>query len=166
MTDALLTQTDREEALSRVYARAVAAAAGYAISEYDFDRDGIDLSIHAGGRMRPTIESAGKGNCQPQSTNWRVLSVSSERSQLYNLLRIPTYTPRLLVVLDLPKVEDRWITITSDELILRRSAYWLNLNGCEETDNQASVTVMIPENNLFDLDGLRSLMEQSRRGNI
>ena len=84
----------------------------------------------------------------------------------YNLLRIPTYTPRLLVVLDLPKVEDRWITITSDELILRRSAYWLNLNGREETDNQASVTVMIPENNLFDLDGLRSLMEQSRRGDI
>lgn len=165
MIDALLAQTDREEALSRVYARAVAAAAGYAISEYDFDRDGIDLSIHAGRRMRPTIDLQLKATVnlnRPTGGYYRFpLNVRN-----YNLLRIPTYTPRLLVVLDLPKVEDRWITITSDELILRRSAYWLNLNGSEETDNQASVTVMIPENNLFDLNGLRSLMEQSRRGDI
>lgn len=165
MTDALLTQTDREEALSRVYARAVAAAAGYATSECDFDRDGIDLSIHAGGRMRPTIDLQLKATVNlnlPTGGYCRFpLNVRN-----YNLLRIPASTPRLLVVLDLPKVEDRWITITDDELILRRRAYWLNLNGREETGNQASVTVMIPENNVFDMDSLRSLMEQSRRGEI
>ena len=56
MNDALLTIQDREEALSRVYARAVAAGAGYATAECDFDRDGVDLRIHAGGAMRPAVD--------------------------------------------------------------------------------------------------------------
>ena len=84
----------------------------------------------------------------------------------YDLLRQETQTPRLLVVLELPSDEDRWITITADELILRRRAYWLNLKGFDETENRSTVTVRIPMRNVFDVDSLRSLMEQSRRGNI
>ena len=54
-TDALLTDADREEALSRAYVKAVAGFAGYTVSEEDFDRDGIDLRIHAGGDLSPSI---------------------------------------------------------------------------------------------------------------
>lgn len=50
MTDALLTQNDRAEALSRAYVSAVAAMAGYTISAPDFDRDSIDVVIGAGGK--------------------------------------------------------------------------------------------------------------------
>ena len=46
MKDALLTSQDREEALSLVYTRAVAAGAGYVTSDCEFDRDGVDLRIH------------------------------------------------------------------------------------------------------------------------
>ena len=53
--DALLSVRDREEALSRAYVRAVAGFAGYVVSEADFDRDGIDLRIHAGGDFNPAI---------------------------------------------------------------------------------------------------------------
>ena len=74
--------------------------------------------------------------------------------------------PRLLVVLELPRDEERWITITAEELILRRRAYWLNLRGFEETESRATVTVRIPMTNVFDVDSLRSLMDQSRRGSI
>ena len=35
MTDALMTDPDQEEALSRVYAHAVAARAGYVTANYD-----------------------------------------------------------------------------------------------------------------------------------
>lgn len=56
------------------------------------------------------------------------------------------------------------MTITQDELILRHRAYWLNLQGYEETANQSSVTVHIPEENLFNVESLRTLMEQSRTG--
>ena len=48
----------------------------------------------------------------------------------------------------------------------KRSAYWLNLRGHDETENTSSITVHIPEQNLFNVDNLRMLMEQSRKGNI
>ena len=56
MNSSLLTNPDREEALSRVYAHAVAARAGYVTAVYDIDRDGIDLRIQAGGKMRPALD--------------------------------------------------------------------------------------------------------------
>ena len=165
MTTALLTREDREEALSRVYARAVAAGAGYVTAECDFDRDGVDLQIRAGGAMRPAIDlqlkatvnlsDSGDGHCR-----------FALKQRNYDLLRVATLIPRLLVVLELPRDEDRWITITADELILRRRAYWLNLKGSEETENRSTVTVRIPVTNVFDVESLRSLMDQSRRGSI
>ncbi len=56
MTDSLLASTDIEEALSRVYVQAVAARAGYTTADYSQDRDGIDMLIRAGGKMRPAID--------------------------------------------------------------------------------------------------------------
>ena len=84
----------------------------------------------------------------------------------YDLLRVETQTPRLLVVLDLPKDEHQWMTITENELVLRHRAYWLNLKGHEETTNRSTITVHLPRANLFDVESLRSLMEQSRGGKI
>ena len=51
MTDALMAATDRQEALSRAYVAAVAAGAGYITASMDFDRDGVDVQIRAGGTM-------------------------------------------------------------------------------------------------------------------
>ena len=56
MTDALLTTSDREEVLSCVYVRAIAARAGYTTSTRSLDRDGVDLQIQAGGAMRPALD--------------------------------------------------------------------------------------------------------------
>ena len=47
----------------------------------------------------------------------------------YNDLRIFTQTPRLLVVLELPRDESQWMTVTAEELVPRRRAYWLSLLG-------------------------------------
>ena len=88
------------------------------------------------------------------------------RIRNYNLLRIPTQTPRLLVVLDLPRSQEQWMTVTENELTLRHRVYWANLNGLEETQNVESVSVPIPEQNLFNVPNLQDLMEQSRGGKI
>ena len=84
----------------------------------------------------------------------------------YDLLRDETQTPRLLVVLDLPKNEDQWLTVSTEELVLRRCAYWLSLRGYPETDNASSVTVYIRKEDVLDIDSLRVLMERSRKGGI
>ena len=161
----MLTYPDREEALSRVYAHAVAARAGYVTAVYDIDRDGIDLRIQAGGAMRPALDLQLKATVNLGEAREGCFHFPLKRRN-YDLLRIETQTPRLLVMLDLPKDEEQWVTITEDELVMRRRAYWLNLKGFEETDNRSSVTVRIPVGNLFDVENLHTLMEQSREGRI
>ncbi len=84
----------------------------------------------------------------------------------YDLLRIATQVPRLLIVLDLPPTEEEWLTVTPENLILRRTAYWASLAGAPETDNATSVTVSIDIARRLDTEALRALMEQSRKGAI
>ena len=165
MNSSLLTYPDREEALSRVYAHAVSARAGYVTAVYDRDLDGIDLRIQAGGAMRPALDLQLKATVNLGEARDGCFHFPLKRRN-YDLLRIETQTPRLLVVLDLPKDEEQWVTITEDELVMRRRAYWLNLKGFEETDNISSVTVRIPVGNLFDVENLHALMEQSKEGRI
>ena len=165
MTDALLTTADQEEALSCAYVRAVAARAGYTTSTPSLDRDGVDLRIQAGGAMRPTLDVQLKATVNLERRGDAHVRYPLKRRN-YDLLRIETHTPRLLVVLDLPNDRDLWMTVTTDELVLRYRAYWLSLQGYEETANEVSITVPIPEGNLFDVEGLRRLMEQSRKRRI
>ena len=165
MTDNLLTTSDRQEALSRAYAHAIAAQGGYVTAVYAEDRDGVDLRIQAGGTMRPALDLQLKATVNLIDSDDGYYRFPLKRRN-YDLLRIDTQTPRLLVVLDLPKDECRWMTITTDKLVLRHRAYWLNLKGWDETTNRTSVTVRIPERNIFDVRSLQALMEQSREGNI
>ena len=165
MNDALLTTQDREEALSRVYARAVAAGAGYVTADCDFDRDGVDLRIHAGGSIRPALDLQLKATVNLTESQSGYCRFALKRRN-YDLLRVRAQTPRLLIVLDLPQDESQWITLGSHELILRRRAYWLSLRGCEASENRSSVTVQIPKENIFNIESLRALMDQSRWGDI
>ena len=163
MTDALLTVPDQKEALSLVYAQAVAARAGYVTEVPSMDRDSVDLCIRAGGRMRPLLDLQLKATVNLERPRDGFLHFPLGIKN-YNDLRIEVQILRLLVVLDLPEDEQQWMTITENELIIRHRAYWLNLQGYEETANQSSVTVRIPEENLFNVESLRTLMEQSREG--
>ena len=163
--DSLLTERDQEELLSIAYAHAVAAKAGYVTAAYERDRDGIDMRIQAGGDMRPALELQLKATINLHDSGGEWISFPLRRRN-YDLLRIATQTPRLLVVLDLPKDPDEWMTVSADELTIRHRAYWLNLLGQNETTNKTSVTVQIPKENRFDVDSLRALMEQSRSGRI
>ena len=81
-------------------------------------------------------------------------------------MREESQTPCLLVVLDLPRDRSQWMTVTEDELVIRRRAYWLNLRGWDVTANDTSVSVRIPKRNVFDVAGLQALIEQSRTGRI
>jgi hypothetical protein len=160
--DALLHTTDRQEALSWAYACAVAAGAGYSTSRPDFDRDSVDITFSAGGEMRPTI------NAQLKATKRLVQASSVFRFPLkkknYDDLRVQTLAPRILIVLRLPELENEWLSITVDELVIRRAAYWVSLLGKPENENEQSVTIEIPAGNQFDVACLRVLMEKVRQG--
>ena len=165
MSDSLLTTRDQEELLSIAYAHAVSARAGYATAVYDKDRDGIDMRIQAGGDMRPAIEIQLKAtiNLRGPADGFYRFSLPVRN---YDLLRVRTQTPRILVVLDLPREEEQWMTISDDGLVIRHRAYWTNLAGFDETSSANNITVQIPIQNVFDVQALCDLMEQSRSGRI
>ncbi len=147
------------------YVLAVAARAGYTTAERDLDRDGIDLSIQAGGAMRPSIDLQLKATINLGAPREGAFHFPLP-ARNHNLLCEPTQTPRLLIVLDLPRDEDQWLSVTQEELTIRRCAYWASLGSRDPTENTDSITVHIPENNLFDVPALQALMEQSRSGRI
>ncbi len=69
--------------------------------------------------------------------------------------------------MELPKDESRWMSVTDEELVLRRRAYWLSLQrGHDQILDQGTVTVRIPDQNLLDVAVMRGLMERSRTGDI
>lgn len=163
--DGLMTSNDREEALSRAYVAAVAAGAGFVTSEPKLDRDGVDVQIRAGGLMRPSLDIQLKATIKlGQATNGEYRYALKCRN--YDLLREQTMVPRILVVLSLPAAEADWLSVTPEQLVLRRCAFWVNLAGFAETRNTESVTISIQENNRFDVESLRALMEGARRGAI
>ena len=166
MTGTMLTVADQKERFSLLYVKALATRAGFVTSVPELDRDSVDLRIQAGGPHRPALDLQLKATTdlgEPHA-GFRPFRLTIKN---YSDLRVETQTPRLLVVLELPKDESRWMTVTTEELILRRRAYWLSLQqGHEEVVGQQTATVRIPEGNVFDVEALRTLMERSRSGEV
>ena len=166
MTGTLLTDADQKEALSRVYVKALAARAGYSTSVPEPDRDSVDLRIQAGGPLRPALDLQLKATTDLAGGRDGVLRFRLPIKN-YRDLHDETQTPRLLVVLELPKEVSRWMTMTTEELVLRRRAYWLSLQrDHKEVLDQTTVTVRIPGKNILDVNTMQDLMERSRVGKI
>jgi hypothetical protein len=130
----LLADTDIEEAISSAYAHAVAAAAGVVVALRHFDKDGIDITFETGGDQRPKIDAQLKATINLSANATGILKFPCPRRN-YDLLRVPTQVPRILIVLHLPKNQNEWVTCTPETLIMRNCAYWINLNGAPESDN-------------------------------
>ena len=166
MTDALLSVPDQKEGLSLVYVKALAMRAGYSTSTPTPDRDSVDLRIHAGGVSRPALDLQLKATAHLGESRDGFLPFRLGIKN-YDDLRGPTQTPRVLVVFELPQDESQWMTVTAEQLVLRRCAYWLSLQqGHADVTGQETVTVHIPDRNLFDVQTLRTLMDRSRRGEM
>lgn len=163
MTDAWLSDNDRKEALSLAYIAAIAARSGYATARWDYDRGSEDLLIRAKGGMHPQIAIQAKATAEP---NWHAngLHFRLERKN-YDDLRANRQNPLILVVLELPADEARWLDCTVDALILRRSAFWLSLKGYAEID-AGSKTVVLPEAQRLDPPSLKDLMQRAREGEL
>ncbi len=174
---------------------AVAAQAGYGVEMLDSDRDGVDMRISADEGLRPALELALEATTrlEPPKAGYAAYSLSLCH---YERLRMRTQTPRILVVLDLPRQEERWSGVNFTELVLRHRAYWLNLqdpgfqghdlrghdlqyhdlrdhglrdHGLQdrkEISNMNSVRIPIPTKNLFNAAALQWLMGLSMTGDI
>jgi hypothetical protein len=166
MTDTLLTLQDQEEALSYAYVQAVASMAGYTYQMANLDRDGVDLSLSAGGAMKPRLDLQLKATASLMRDDDQGNLCYPLKVRNYDLLREITQAPRLLVVLQLPPQQEEWLTLSPQQLTLRQCTYWVSLKGAISSNNTTSVTVAIPKQQRFTVEALKQLMALSRQGRL
>jgi hypothetical protein len=163
-----MTENEQKQQLSVAYVHAVAARAGYACQIANIDDDSVDVQLAASGKVHDkAVLRSPKIDVQLKATAQRVLKDDHLAFPLplknYNDLREESLVPRLLVVLLLPQEDTRWLEQTEEQMISRHCAYWSSLFGKPPTDNAASVTVRLPRQQPFTVDGLRTLMEKVSR---
>lgn len=152
----------QKELFSFSYIDAVASQAGYQRVQPHVDHDSVDGILLADFGRRPRIEF------QAKSTELDIVQGNNLHFPLpvknYNDLRADTRTPRILIVVLVPKEKEQWVNQTEDELCLRRCAYWTCLEGSTDRPNTSSVTVYVPTANVFSSDQLTDLMQKAERG--
>lgn len=164
---ALLPNNEIESELSYAYLHAVAAKAGMEcrVAGRHSDKLGIDATITAKDNFGPgTILTDICFHIQLKATT---IVPSQQNSKLsyffhgierYEKLRSTTASsPRILVVLFLPKDANKWLTWSTERLVLQQCAWWESLRGAPESMNRSGVTVYLPEVQTFSPDGLQAL---------
>lgn len=163
-----------ESELSYAYLHAVASHAGASCSWSNRHEDnaGVDAKITAWGpfpsggyrqeidlkvQLKATIgEPVDKKGC---------FSYSFSGIKQYDDLRSDTVaTPRILVVLFLPKSKNAWLTHTEDTLSLSKCAYWVSLLDAPASTNGSSQTIYLPKTQKFDVANLADICDQIASG--
>jgi hypothetical protein len=164
----VLEPNDIMEELSLAYVRAVASRAGFAVEEVRRDRDSIDVHVCARGRLEGGLLESPVLGVQLKSTARDLSTDDVEipydlKVRNYNDLTRTTLIPRILVVLLLPQDPTLWLTWTEEALILRRSAYWLSLDGRPATPNKETARVHLHRSQVFDITSVRAILGRIAR---
>lgn len=155
---AALPEPARKELYSYAYITAVAASAQCEVLVPKMDYDSLDALVlpTRGGRLPLSLQL--KATAQECIENGEVVFDLPIKN--YDDLRDPARgIPSLLVVLHLPREEDRWVTHEPDLLLLRNSAYYLNLLGSVAVHNEKTVRVRIPVAQRLTKDSLLELLQ-------
>lgn len=159
----------QKEQFSYAHIYAIASAAGYSfqLAPRPLDYDGIDAII--AGRDETNLIRYPRLELQVKSTSAEIISTDSIRFPLaiknYDELRVEQLqTPRILVLVLLPANLENWTQQSEQEICLRQAAYWISLQGYPSSQNQTTITISIPRQNILNVDALRGLMRRVAAG--
>ena len=153
----------RMEAYSTAYAHAIAAAAGVAVGSIRPDINGLDVHFlspddgtDAGTAAHVQLKSTAEQLTADESGNktYRLRHVD------YDRLRLKTSVPRVLVVVEVPRDPQNWITCEPERLLLHASARWASVRGEGPTEyaESSKIPVVLPAANTFTPAALRDAM--------
>jgi hypothetical protein len=165
-----MTPEQRQEEISKAYLHAVAAKCGFAVGTWSQDHGCLDTTVGAeatvgsGHLVRPKVDLQLKATRQQGVEHDDYISWKLEIDH-YDSLRAPATLPHLLVVLLLPDDIELSVEHTSEQLVLRRCAYWVNMTGMEAADaGQKTKTVHLPKTQLFSPSALTAILEKISEG--
>ncbi len=169
----MITEEHQKEGLSRAYIQAIAAGAMVNVSIGNHSHDyGIDGAFHAVSVVRGKRVNTGvslefqlKSTCclRDEEKNFKyALDAQTHRCLADRALR-PHTTQVILAVLALPKSREKWLELSTENLILRNCCYWV-APIWDITDNVSSVTIDIPKEQALTPESLQTLMRKISRG--
>ena len=163
-----LSDNDVEEEISIAYMHAVCASArmGFEVAGRHKDNRGVDglLSAYApfgpddGYRESVDIHVQLKATKQQPKQTETHFSYFLDSVSQYDVLKSDKWgTPRILVVMFLPKNIEEWVDHSHERLLLQRCAYWISLLGAAPCGNKSGQTVYLPKAQCLDAANLLSL---------
>lgn len=171
-----LNDNDMEEELSIAYLHTACTSArlGMQVGTRTKDNRGVDATINAFGRFGPNdgylstvdIDVQLKATVQqPALIKGTHLSYFLKSVSQYDVLRSRGWgTPRILVVLFLPKNMEEWLGHSHEELLLRRCAYWVSLLDANACDNESGQTVYLPKKQCLSPQAMLDLCSSFSHG--
>ena len=161
----------QKEEFSLAYVRVIAAKAGCGSSTPTPDDKSVDIQLNRSTfidspeivRSDPEVGIQAKCTATKSLKNGRIAFPLPIKN--YNDLRkTKLCVPRILVVHLVPAEEQHWLLHSEEEMVVRQCSYWVSLKGMPEMTNTTSVTVRVPQTNVFNPNGLLAIMERIERG--
>lgn len=161
--------TARQEQFSLAFIRMIAAASGCSIKSHETDYDGVDITIASSTEYKtwycPEIEIQLKCTTQRDLLGDEHLAWTLKRKPFTKLTHPKRYLEAFLGVLLIPRDDELLLDLTEERLTTDSRMYWqrADLLG-HMADGAASKTVQLPRSNLFDVDGLKGIMQEVGEG--
>lgn len=157
MTNLGMERAAMQECFGDAFLLAVAGAAGCAVSLRRPDDDSIDWTLSCRLSRRPKLDV--------QMKTWtgdvgggEVIRYPLRRKNYDDLILTDLCAPRVLVLVLLPANVEEWLVLSEEEVVLRRCGYWVSLAGLPRSENEATVTVSVPQRNLLTVEALQEMM--------
>jgi hypothetical protein len=154
-----MARAAQQECFGDAFLLAVAGAAGCAVSQRRPDDDSIDWTLSCKLSKRPKLDVQMKTTATADDSD-RVIRYPLKKKNYNDLILTNVLAPRILVLVTLPTDMEEWFSLTAEQLVLKRCAYWITLAGQPESDNEKSVTVSVPRENLLTAEALQMMMNK------
>lgn len=158
-----MARTARQECFGDAFLLAVAGAAGCAVSLRRPDDDSIDWTLSCRLSRRPKLDVQMK-TWTGDDESGEEMRYPLKRKNYNDLILTDVLSPRVLILVTLPRDISDWIVLSPQQLILRRCGYWVSLAGQPTSDNDTSVTVSVPRVNVLTIEALQGLMQRINDG--
>ena len=162
-----------KEDLSVCYLKTIAAVNGIALENITHDEDSVDVIIKKVIQMSSSRRFNSQISVQLKSTSSKSQYNIKENEIIYefkvknyNDLCIAATMPSMLALLILPEKEEEWINWTTNELMINGKMYWLSLQSNKLTENNDSISIKIPKENILNNVTIEQLIEKAAKEGV
>ena len=148
----------------------MAGCFGFVPEEHRKDRESVDLRVKCYGPVSSdskikdaylNLQLKASSKHRPDGDSF---SFQLSKKNYDDLREVELSVPKLLVILELPGDENEWLSVTPQQLILKKCAFWANLKEFPPLpEDQQSKTVTISRRNIFSPETLQTIMERIAR---